>query len=204
MSAEPAPLRAVTGEIPQTYEQAVQAWREEQAAYRELEHRFKAAMSQIAQMKKDREKEARGSALWLVGERLFVVWCKATGHVRKNGKPTQAFSFRRFEFIEPYLRDLLDDEGELKADVDQPLELIGREGAPADPYERCAAAILGRAAEHFTKERANGTLHRYNEWERVFKNDGEFNESMARRPRDWRQRLAELDPGPIERGPRRV
>lgn len=182
-------LHAVTGELSES--PSIEALMAEnvaiKGAYRELEHRLRAALSQIAQMKTDHEATARKSQLWPVAERLFVIWQRAT-------KSKARFTFKRFEVVEPHIRPLLDADGGV---TEHQLQMI--DGPPEGIFEECAAAIIGRVYDHFSTERPNGTMKHYWEFERIF---SEMDDSLARRPRDWRQRLAQLDPGPIVRGPR--
>lgn len=86
---------------------------------------------------------------------------------RATGRKRCRFSTDRFYLVEPFLR--------------------------RDGFERCAQAVIGRAFEHYTVQRKNGTTKRFHEWERIFDSRGEFEESANRIPKDWRERLEKWD-----------
>jgi hypothetical protein len=146
----------------------------------------------IAELRRDRDAEARGHDLWPVAERLFAIWKAATG----NTSTRSTLTTDRFEILLPHLKGA--EGAELSHDR--------LDGPPRNRLEECAAAIVGRVFEHFSDQRSNGTTRHYWEWERIFGNGrtgrrgkesvGALEESMARRPRDWRDRLRDLDPGP--------
>lgn len=144
----------------------------------------------IANLRRDKEREARGSSNWPAALRLFKIWRKLTGS-------TARWNHRRFELVEPFLKDY-DPE---KHDIGLSIAL----GGPQNPLEECAAAICGRVFDHFTKPRTNGTTKHFWEWERIFEGlpntTGQFDESLGRRPRDWRQRVRDVDPDPPEVDP---
>lgn len=143
---------------------------------------------QVANLKRDAEAEARRAGTWAVAARLFVLWKRASGHARSR------FEYDRYALIERFLR------GEREARI-SPIT-----GPPASAVEECVAAIIGRTADCYVSKRRNGTAQRFDEWERIFGAAGKgsatqnFEESMARRPRDWRARAIRLDPE-IERTP---
>lgn len=147
----------------------------------ELEKKQRGLLLQIANLKRDQEAAARASGQWPVAVRLFAIWRKATGRKRCQ------FSFDRFNLVEPFLREY---------DRTRHQDISADPGPPRTPVEEAIAAIIGRATDHYSVSRPNGTTRHFNEWERIFKNRGEFDESVARRPRDWRERALELDPGP--------
>lgn len=91
---------------------------------------------------------------------------------RLTGRRRAKFSYDRFRLVEPFLRK--------------------------DGFELCAMAIVGRVFDHHTVTRRNGTTKHFYEWERIFKNRGEFEDSANRRPADWQERLAKVDPGAVD------
>lgn len=131
----------------------------------------------------DKQASALGHELYPVAERLFKIWQAVGNH------KTSKWTADRFWQIEGFLKD--GSTGPVAAD-----------GPPTNDFERCAAAIVGRCLDCFVKARPNGSVKKYDEWGRIFKNSDEFDESMKRRPRDWRKRLAAADPGELRSGPR--
>ena len=119
------------------------------------------------ELKRDREKDARADALWPQGTELFRLYCRLTG---KEGKPRKlTWSAERFELVRP---------------------LLAKHGT-----ELCVRAIVGRVADHFTSQRANGSTIHYHEWERIFGSKGQgqtcasnYEESANRAPTDWKAR----------------
>lgn len=79
------------------------------------------------------------------------------------GKPRCAFDWKRFELAQPFLSK--------------------------DGYEVCLQAIVGRTFDCYVTKRKNGTSKAFNEWERIFADRGEFEDSANRRPDDWRDRV---------------
>lgn len=193
LAAVPNPA---TGELIENPGQRIRALETELAAAHALEVELRDQLTGLerdirgwrgryADLKRDKEKSARKHALWPVGERLFTIYKEITGRKRVQ------FTYDRFELLKPLLKDHSADFTET-------------EGPPANDFEKAVAAIVGRNFQHFTNQRANGTTVHYDEWERVFKNSGERDESMNRRPKDWRARAAAVDPGEITAGPRAV
>ena len=136
--------------------------------------------ARLREIKKDKEKKARASGTWPIAERLFVIWKNGTG----NTNPRSKLTYKRFEFIEPFIRDCEREQLSYEA------------GPPTNRTEECAAAIVGRITDHFSTKRSNGSTKHFWEWERIFKNDKEFDESCSRRPRNWRELLEQWDEGP--------
>ena len=184
MSAAPA-LRLVdpeTGELHDPRECAECKRKDDVIADHERTLRKKGA--EITALRRDREAEARGSQLWPIAERLFAIWKAATN----NTSSRSVLTFDRFEDVKPFIRD---SEGET---------LSYQPGPPRNSLEECAAAIIGRTAYPYEQKRANGTIQRFHEWDRIFGTAGKrassanFEESRDRRPRDWRERLRRFDP----------
>jgi hypothetical protein len=123
-----------------------------------LKRSLAAESRRYAELKRDKEEEARNSQLWPTAVRIFQAWQKATGHSR------MAFDYKRFELVAPHLK---------------------RKGHGP---EYCLAAVAGRVYDHYSSTRKNGTVIHYWEWERIFENIGSLEESARRVPRDWRER----------------
>ena len=148
-------------------------------AFKERDSTIRTLEGKIARLKRERENAAYASPIWPVAVRLFTIWKAATNNKSKRSTLT----VDRFFLVEPFLRD---------AETDR---ITYEPGPPRNELEECAAAIIGRAFDHFTTVRPNGTTKHFWEWNRIFKNADEKEDSAARRPRDWRDRLRELDPG---------
>jgi hypothetical protein len=116
-------------------------------------------------LKRDREKEAREDPRWPDAVRLFRLYCRLTG---KGGKPRKlTWTVERFWLCEPFLRK----------------HGIGM----------CERAIVGRVFDHYSAKRKNGSTIRYFEWERIFANAKEFEESANRAPKDFVSELEAED-----------
>jgi hypothetical protein len=152
------------------------------------ERTMRSQSATITELTRDRDAEARGSELWPVAERLFAIWLAATG----NRNPRSKLTTDRFELVRPFLRGAEGDE----------ISYDPAAGPPRNRLEECAAAIVGRVFDHYSVTRPNGSTKHFWEWNRIF-GDGRrrssadnFEDSRDRRPRNWRERLRELDPGP--------
>jgi hypothetical protein len=133
-----------------------------------LERDIRGWAARYAELKRDREREAREHDAWPIGMRLFRVYCQLTP--RQDGQPRRlSFDAARFECW---------------------LQHFHKWGE-----EMCLRAIVGRVFDHHTAQRKNGTTIHYFEWERIFGNAGKmtptenFEESCRRAPADWRERL---------------
>jgi hypothetical protein len=91
------PLRLVDehGEIHEECPSCVE-W---ERTYRELERKYRGALSQIGSLRADREAEARAHQFWDRAIAVFWEWKIATGRVRSQ------WSADRFWLVMPYLRD---------------------------------------------------------------------------------------------------
>lgn len=126
------------------------------------------------ELRRDKEAEAREHELWDAALDLFDLWRKATARAAGRKKPSRAkFSGDRFYLVLPFIKRY--------------------------SVEDCQRAIIGRAFDHFTDERKNGSTIHYFEWERIFGSmgqgktaDANFTESANRAPKDWRQRVEKL------------
>lgn len=146
----------------------------------ERDSTLKSLEAKLRKAKRDREHEARGSDLWPIAERLFAIWKRATG----NKSPRSQLTADRFELVAPFLRGAEQDT------------ITTEPGPPRNALEDCCAAIIGRVFDHYSVVRANGSTKRFWEWDRIFGSADNFEDSRDRRPRDWRQRLAQIDEGP--------
>lgn len=147
-----------------------------------LERKIRGLIMENANLRRDKEAEAKRSGLWPVGVRLFALWKKAASS--KGSK----FKYDRFALVEPFLRSYDREKHFVSAQT----------GPPQNPLEECVAAIIGRVFDHYGKDgsvtRENGTRKHFFEFERIFASSKEFDESVARRPRDWRERALAIDP----------
>lgn len=141
-----------------------------------LERKIRGLIMENAKLRRDKEKEARDSGLWPIALRMFNLWRKAAGSKAR-------FKYDRFEVIEPFLRGYRPDKHFVSPD----------QGPPQNPLEECVAAIIGRTSDYFSTTRPNGTTRKFNEFERIFADSKECEESQARRPRDWRARALAID-----------
>jgi hypothetical protein len=107
-----------------------------------------------ADLRRDKDAEARADPLWPDAVRLFKLYCRLTG---KPGQPRRlTWNVERFELVHPFLK---------------------KHGLYA-----CERAVVGRVFDHYTDRRKNGSTIHYYEWERIFKNAKEFEESANRAP----------------------
>jgi hypothetical protein len=137
-----------------------------------LERDVRTWIKRYDELKRDKEAEAREDNLWPVAVRIFQAWQKSTAQVRREAgekrsatmRENSVFDAERFFLVRPYLKN--------------------KNHGP----EYVLRAVAGIAFDHWAPRRANGSRKRYDEWERVFKNVGEFEERAASAPRDWRER----------------
>jgi hypothetical protein len=153
MSADPARhLRVVdteTGESKnlETYVQELQDQLE--GAEKEL----RAWRTRYANLKRDKDAEARKHPLWPQGVKAFQYWQKECRH------PRSGFDADRFWAVLPFLKDT-DHYGE---------EMVRR-------------AIDGAAYDPYTTRRKNGTVKRHDDWELIFRTSGKVEEFANRAP----------------------
>lgn len=119
--------------------------------------------TKLANLRRDKEKEMRGSELWPKALELVAYWALETG--RKKGRTR--LTPKRFEMIEPFLK---------KADPDTGLDGLAMAklavaGAAYDPYKA-------------DKPNKNGSLEVYDSLETIFKNRAAFERHVARAPRE--------------------
>jgi hypothetical protein len=106
------------------------------------------------ELRRDKDADARKDPVWPDAVRCFKLYCRLTG---KDGVPRRlTWTVERFELIAPFLRK----------------HKVGG----------CERAIVGRVFDHYSAKRKNGSTIRYWEWERIFKDAREFEESANRAP----------------------
>lgn len=137
------------------HEQEIQALRD---SIEGLERDLNAWRVRYADLKRDKDAEARKDPLWPDAVRLFKLYKRLTGRPRLN------WTVERFDLCRPFLKK----------------HGIGM----------CERAVVGRVFEHYSAKRKNGTTIHYWEWERIFKDAREFEESCNRAPLDF---LSELE-----------
>jgi hypothetical protein len=90
---------------------------------------------------------------------VFQAWQVATGHHRS------VFNADRFFLIQPFLKNT-------------------KQYGP----EICLRAVAGIAYDCFSVKRKNGTIRRFDEFERAFKDAASVEERANAAPKDWRER----------------
>jgi hypothetical protein len=124
-----------------------------------LERDVRTWIKRYDELKRDKEQEAREDALWPQAVRVFQAWQAATGHTRS------VFNAERFFLIQPFLRNT-------------------KQYGP----EICLRAVAGIAYDCFSVKRKNGSIRKFDEWERAFGSAKEVEERANAAPRDWRER----------------
>jgi hypothetical protein len=124
-----------------------------------LERDVRTWIKRYDELKRDKEQEAREDALWPQAVRVFQAWQAATGHTRS------VFNAERFFLIQPFLKNT-------------------KQYGP----EICLRAVAGIAYDCFSVKRKNGTIRRFDEWERCFAGAKEVEERANAAPVDWRVR----------------
>jgi hypothetical protein len=129
-----------------------------------LKTNLKGWQLKYAQLRREKEAEARASEWWPVAVVLFGIWKDLTGHLQS------AWSYDRFVLVVPFLS--------------------------AHGPTLCERAIAGIAFDHYSAPRKNGTTQHYNEWERCFKDSGQFERFANAAPQGWQptRRWDELSP----------
>lgn len=135
----------------------------------ELEDQLKGAERELrgwrhryAELKRDKEAEARNDSWWQTAARMFHHWQTLTNHPRSD------FTADRFYRVLPYLTN--------------------RKYGPT-MVER---AIAGIAYDPYVTVRKNGTKKRHDGWELLFSETGKFEEFVNRAPRKWKPTLEPL------------
>jgi hypothetical protein len=124
-----------------------------------LERDVRTWIRRYDELRRDKEQEAREDALWPQAVRVFQAWQQATGHTRST------FNAERFFLIQPFLKNTKQYGAEI-----------------------CLRAVAGIAYDCFSVKRKNGSVRKFDEWERVFKDARELEERANAAPKDWRER----------------
>lgn len=112
-----------------------------------------------AELKRDRDADAREHDMWPVGQQVFRQWRRDCRH------PRSVWTADRFWLLEPFLTN-------------------PRYGKTTEDRTRlCLLAVAGAAFDAFTVQRKNGSSKRFDEWERIFESAGSFEEFCNRAPR---------------------
>lgn len=127
-----------------------------------LERALKAEIKRFENLKRDKAKEARESEWWPIGVEVFRCWRRLTGETRGKAR-TMDFTADRFFLVEPFLSR--------------------RNYGP----EICVRAVAGIAFDHFSVKRKNGTVRRFDEWERCFEKAAQVEERANAAPAGWRE-----------------
>jgi hypothetical protein len=124
-----------------------------------LERDVRTWIRRYDELRRDKDAEAREDALWPQGVRVFQAWQAATGHTRS------VFNADRFFLIQPFLKNT-------------------KQYGP----EICLRAVAGIAYDCFSVKRKNGTIRKFDEFERAFKDAASVEERANAAPKDWRER----------------
>lgn len=119
-----------------------------------LERDIRGWRSRYAELKRDRDGEAREHPLWTKGRELYALWRDVCNHPRSKWTPD------KFWLIEPHLSD--EDFGEAF----------------------CRRAILGAGFDPFISKRRNGSTKRHDDWDLIFRNRPKAEEFANRAPRE--------------------
>jgi hypothetical protein len=122
-----------------------------------LERALRKEIRAHEELRRDKEAEARDSRHWPVAVVIFKAWQAKTGHTRS------AFTADRFFLVEPFLKR--------------------KEYGPVV----CVRAVAGIAFDHFSAKRRNGSVRRFDEWERCFADAKQLEERASAAPRGWRE-----------------
>lgn len=124
-----------------------------------LDRDLRAWRARYADLKRDREGEARASEYWQPGEWLFNHWRHVCNH------PRAVFTVDRFWLVHPFLSN-------------------ARYGKTMrDRVAVCRLAINGAAFDAFTKVRKNGTVQRFDDWSLIFRDAAHMEEFANKAPR---------------------
>lgn len=128
--------------------------------------------ARYAELKRDKEAEARKDPLWPDALRLFRFYCRLSA--KDPSKPRRlTWNHERFDEVRPFLK---------------------KHG-----LAMCERAIVGRVFDHHIGQRKNGSPIHYHEWSRIFGNMGKgsaaenFEESARRAPTDFVSELEAED-----------
>jgi hypothetical protein len=120
-----------------------------------------------AELKRDKEQEAREHQLWPTAVVIVKAWRALCNH------PRSSFGAAEFELIRPFLQDKQYGQ-----------DLDGRK-------LMCLRAVAGASFDAFKTKRKNGSWKRHDGLDLIFRNRSKFEEFANRAPADWRERLPE-------------
>jgi hypothetical protein len=114
-----------------------------------------------AELKRDRDAEAREHPMWPVGERVFREWRQLCRH------PRSPWTQDRFWQIEPFLTN----------------PKYGKEEEAR--VALCRRAVAGAAYDAYKTTRRNGSVKHHNDWDLIFRSADKFEEFCNRAPTGW-------------------
>jgi len=123
--------------------------------------------TRFADLKRDKDAEAKESPVWPAALRVFDYWRQKCKH------PRSEFSLDRFELIRPHLERLS----------------AAKKGRPESAEERleqaeaiCKLAVDGIAHDPYVTTRKNGTKKRHDGWHLIFETADRFEERCNAAP----------------------
>lgn len=126
-----------------------------------LERDIRGWAVRYAELKRDKETEAREHPLWKVGEVIFREWRTLCRHPRSPWTPD------RFWTIEPFLTNTKYGDT-----IDKRVGL-------------CRRAVAGAAYDAYATTRRNGSTHRHDGWDLIFRSADKFEEFCCKAPKGW-------------------
>jgi hypothetical protein len=149
------------GEIPKTLAELKAELARKDAEIRGLTRDLRGWMVRYRQLEEDKNAEAREHPLFPLGKHLFDGWRRCCNH------PKAKWTEDRFWLLEPFIA-------------------LPRYG---DTLEArvilCCRAIKGAQHDAWSTTRKNGTVRRFDEWDRVYGSAGQFEEFVNKAPRGW-------------------
>ena len=127
-----------------------------------LERDLRGWAVRYAQLKRDKDTDAREHPMWPVGERIFREWRSVCRHPRSPWTPD------RFWMVEPFLTN-----AKYGVELEQRVAL-------------CRRAVAGAAFDPFVSHRRNGSEHRHNGWDLIFRSSDKFEEFCCKAPAGWK------------------
>jgi hypothetical protein len=124
--------------------------------FNELLRKFRSQSREIAELRRDREAEARSSDYWPDAVECFQAWQDQCKH------PKSEWSAERFFLVLPFLK------------------------RRAYGKEMVLRAIAGAAYDAFEYTLRNGRKQRADNWEQIFESVGRFERFCNMAPLDWR------------------
>jgi hypothetical protein len=126
-----------------------------------LERDLRGWAVRYAQLKRDKDTDAREHPMWPVGERIFREWRSSCRHPRSPWTPD------RFWVIEPFLTN---------AKYGQELE---------QRVALCRRAVAGAAFDPYISRRRNGSEQRHDGWDLIFRSSDKFEQFCCKAPAGW-------------------